>query len=128
MAAILLAPTLLIAAVSAASTDPRKAPEEPLLLFTDDSTIAVESRDPRLELRNHQPAKGPLVITPTVVDIFNQSSCCGPDSCVNDIPHEENVEERRAFFCSLHACCTGSPGQLSIEGHGLGALRRRTYR
>ena len=63
-----------------------------------------------------------------VVDIFNQSSCCGPDSCVNDIPHEENVEERRAFFCSLHACCTGSPGQFSIEGHGLGALRRRTYR
>ena len=65
MAAILLAPTLLIAAVSAASTAPREAPEEPLLLFTDDSTIAVESRDPRLELRNHQPAKGPLVITPT---------------------------------------------------------------
>jgi hypothetical protein len=34
-----------------------------LLLFTDQSLLA--RIDPQLELRNHQPAKGPLVITPT---------------------------------------------------------------
>ena len=51
------------AAAAAAGSRTQSAAAEPLLLFTDASLFA--RFDARLELRNHQPAKGPRVIEPT---------------------------------------------------------------
>ena len=84
--------TAAAAGVAAAASGPS---DDVLMLFTDRSLFAVA--DPRLELRNHQPTKGPRVIQPT--EPWESKSVFA----YNHVVHYEAGNEYRMYYDCIEA-------------------------